>query len=145
MRLRSVSYWGGLLAVTFWLAGCNVGPDYVRPMTAAGDDARFAWLPEQWGDSAQANDPNFANAWWETFGDPTTNELVQRALLHNTDLLAAAAAVDQAEAFLKVAYGARLPDASLGFNRTRQKMSFNLPTGRESFIAQGYSLDLSVS
>ena len=131
MRLRSVPYWSGLLVLTLWLAGCNVGPDYVRPMTAAGDEVKYAWLPEQWGCVAEANDPNFANAWWQTFNDSTTNDLVRRALTHNTDLQAAAAAVDQAQAFLKQAYGARLPDASLGFNRRdwvyAKILSGNLP------------------
>ncbi|MFZ9011361.1 MAG: TolC family protein, partial [Anaerohalosphaeraceae bacterium] len=98
----------GLVLVCGWFAGCNVGPDYERPVTAADPVDAFSWLPEEWVD---ANDPNLSNAWWQRFDDPVTDELVQKALLHNTDLMAAAAAVDQSRAFLKRAYGARLPEA----------------------------------
>jgi NodT family efflux transporter outer membrane factor (OMF) lipoprotein len=66
-------------------------------------------------------------------------------LEQNTDLKAAAAAVDRSLAYLTIAHGARLPEADLGFNRTRQQMSFNFPAGRESFISEGYTLDLSIS
>jgi multidrug efflux system outer membrane protein len=132
----------GLVLVCSWFTGCNVGPDYQRPATAADSIDTFSWLPQQWAD---ANDPNLSNAWWQRFNDPVTDELVQKALLHNTDLAAAAAAVDQSRAFLKRAYGARLPEADLGFNRTRQNVSFNLPNGRQSFISQGYTMDLSIS
>ena len=132
----------GLVLVCSWFTGCNVGPDYERPVTAADSVGEYSWLPQQWAD---ANDPNLTNAWWQKFNDPVTDELVQKALLHNTDLLAAAAAIDRSRAFLKQAYGARLPEATLGFNRTRQKVNFNSPGGRESFIAQGYTMDLSIS
>jgi NodT family efflux transporter outer membrane factor (OMF) lipoprotein len=131
----------GVLVVICLAAGCNVGPDYERPDTAALDIEQFKWLPDEWADS---NDLNLSNAWWQRFDDPVTDELVQKALLHNTDLVAAAAAVDQSRAFLKQAFGARLPEADIGFNRTRQNVSFNLPSGRESFIAQGYTMDLSI-
>jgi len=131
-----------LVLVCCWFTGCNVGPDYERPVTAADSVGEYSWLPEQWGD---VNDPNIANGWWQRFNDPVTDELVQKALLHNTDLAAAAAAVDRSRAFLTVAHGARLPEADLGFNRTRQKVNFNFPAGRESFIAQGYTMDLSIS
>ncbi len=132
----------GLLLAVGWFAGCNVGPDYERPVTAADSVGEYSWLPEQWVD---ANDPNLSNAWWQRFNDPVTDELVQKALLHNTDLAAATAAVDRSRAFLTVAHGARLPEADLGFNRTRQKVNFDFPAGRESFIAQGYTMDLSIS
>lgn len=125
------------------LAGCQVGPEYQRPQTAASDGT-YHWLPEQW-QLAEPNDPNALNAWWREFNDPVIDDLVYKALRNNTDLLAAAASVDQAEALLAQAYGARLPEVSTSFNRNQQKMSFTFPTGRTSFIAKGYSLDLSIS
>lgn len=132
----------GLVLTCSWLAGCTVGPNYERPVTVADSVGAYSWLPPQWAD---ANDPNLPNAWWQRFDDPVTDELVQKALVHNTDLAAAAAAVDRSRAFLKQAYGAQLPEASVGFNRTRQNVSFNFPGGRESFISQSYNLDLSIS
>ncbi|MHC4949610.1 MAG: efflux transporter outer membrane subunit [Planctomycetota bacterium] len=131
-----------LISICLIFAGCNVGPNYERPVTAAMDSKEFKWLPDEW---ESADDPNLTVAWWQTFNDPVTNDLVGRALVHNTDLQAAAAAVDRSRAFLTVAHGARLPEAGLGFNRTRQQQSFNFPMGRESFITEGYTLDLGIS
>ena len=68
------------------LAGCTVGPDYVRPKI----DAPAAWRI----DYPQAAD--VANTrWWEQFGDPVLNELIETALRENRDLVIAAARVDQ--------------------------------------------------
>lgn len=146
MRLRITTLFPVIgLTIFCCVAGCTVGPKYQRPETAATDIKEYKWLPEAWASVTDAHDPNSTHLWWCRFDDPVTNDLVQQALIHNTDLQAAAAAVDQSRAYLAVAYGARLPEADLGFNRTRQKLSFNLPTGRASFISQGYSLDLSIS
>ena len=143
MQLRWALSLLSLIAINCcWLAGCTVGLDYQRPETLAGQADGYHWLPKEWQD---VNNINATNSWWKDFDDPVTDELVQKALMHNTDLLAAAAAVDQFQAFLTQAYGLRWPDVSYGFNRTRNKTSFNLPTGRSSFIAQSYTQDLSIS
>lgn len=140
LMLRAILF--VLLLMNGFLAGCDVGPKYQRPQTVIDQAEQFTWLPEEWAD---VNDTDVSGAWWYNFNDPVTNELVQKALEHNTDLQAAAAAVDKSIALLTVAHGTRLPEADLGFNRTRQKLSFNLPTGRASFLSQGYTFDLSIS
>jgi len=68
------------------LAGCAVGPDWRRPRVAA---------PPTWRvDYAQVAE--IANLrWWEGFGDPVLNQLVEQALRDNRDLAQAAARVDQ--------------------------------------------------
>lgn len=140
--------WSVLIAVgTLGLVGCTVGPDYKRPVTAATGQTQFAWLPAGWADANGICDPNFANAWWREFNDPVTDDLVQKALRHNTNLIAAAATVEQAQALLAQAFGARLPDVGLGLNRVQQRQSFTLPApiGRQSFLSKNYSLEVSVS
>ncbi len=68
------------------LAGCTVGPNYVRPTV----DTPPAWRI----DYPKAAD--VANLkWWEQFGDPVLNNLVETALRDNRDLRVAAARVDQ--------------------------------------------------
>jgi multidrug efflux system outer membrane protein len=74
------------IAVAFLLSGCAVGPDYERPATE---------VPGQWRiDFTKAAD--VANTkWWEQFGDPVLNQLIEEALRENRDVRAAAARVDQ--------------------------------------------------
>jgi len=68
------------------IAGCTIGPDYERPAVVA---------PTAWRiDYGTAVD--VANTrWWEQFGDPVLNELVETALRQNLDVRIAAARVDQ--------------------------------------------------
>jgi multidrug efflux system outer membrane protein len=68
------------------LCACAVGPDYERPATE---------VPAQWRiDFPQAT--GIANTkWWEQFGDPVLNQLIEEALRENRDVRAAAARVDQ--------------------------------------------------
>jgi len=75
-----------MVAVTALVAGCAVGPDYARPQIDA---------PAKWRiDFPQAAD--VANTrWWEQFGDPVLNRLIEEALRGNLDLLSAAARVDR--------------------------------------------------
>ena len=76
----------GVVAIAALLSACTVGPDFLRPSVAAPDKWRI--------DYAQA--AGVANTkWWEQFGDPALNQLIDEALRENRDLLIAAARVDQ--------------------------------------------------
>jgi outer membrane protein, multidrug efflux system len=68
------------------LSACAVGPDYQRPEVKA---------PEEWRiDYPRAAE--VANTkWWEQFGDPALDQLIEEALQNNLDIQAAAARVDQ--------------------------------------------------
>ncbi len=68
------------------LAGCTVGPDYVRPGVATPEKWRIHY--EQAADVANTQ-------WWQQFGDPALDRLIEEALRENRDLRAAAARVDQ--------------------------------------------------
>jgi outer membrane protein, multidrug efflux system len=68
------------------VAGCTVGPDYERPAV----DAPTAWRID-YGTAAEVANTR----WWEQFGDPVLNELVESALRENLDVRIAAARVDQ--------------------------------------------------
>src|SRR5690348_10560639 len=70
-----------LLLVT----ACTVGPDWQKPEVPAPP----AWRIEY----AQAAE--LANArWWQAFGDPALDQLIEEALQNNRDLVQAAARVD---------------------------------------------------
>lgn len=87
-------------------AGCSIGPDYVRPDV----QAPTAWRIDLPTASEVAN-----TKWWEQFGDPVLNELIETALRENLDVQIAAARIDQfigslqatdAQAFPQLGYGA---------------------------------------
>ena len=130
-----------LSAVAAVIIGCTVGPEYARPLTAADTDQGFVNAPAGWAD---ANDIMEAETWWRHFGDPVVEKLVLTALENNTDLKSAAARVVEYRAIVTQARGVRLPDVSYSANRTRSKMSLNLPA-RVSFFSKTYSQELSVS
>ena len=79
------------LTATFLLAGCTLGPDYVRPAST---------LPEQTletSSEARAQAP-LNPEWWTLFNDASRNNLVGQALAANQDLQAAIACLEAAEA-----------------------------------------------
>src|SRR6185437_4288336 len=59
--------------------------------------------------------------WWTSFGDPNLTELVETALARNTNVLVAAARVEEARAAAGLAHAARLPtvDAAFGASESR--------------------------
>jgi outer membrane protein, multidrug efflux system len=110
------------------LYGCAVGPDYERPKTGA---------PAQWRiDYLQAVD--VANTkWWEQFGDPTLNQLIEEALRQNLDVRAAAARVDQFIGALTTTRSQFYPQIGYSFdasrNRTTERGTTPLPAGADPY------------
>jgi multidrug efflux system outer membrane protein len=86
------------------VAGCAVGPDYRAPATPA---ATFVAA-----EAAGVVQQPFEAAWWEQFGDPVLDGLVERALTSDLDLKIAAARVSEARALLGAQRRARWPGAA---------------------------------
>ncbi len=129
------------LATLIVAAGCTLGPEPERPTTAADVSESYVHASE----AEQAPLPEVA-PWWREFGDQTTTELVELALANNTDLQAAAARVLEAEANLRRAGGARLPQVGYGASATKQRNSFVLPQiGRQTIDSTTYSYSFNVS
>lgn len=101
------------LALALALAGCAaVGPDHRRPAVA---------LPPAYaGQPAQAA-PLVQPRWWTLYGDPVLERLVDAALVHNAEVRAAAARVEETEAVLAQARAALVPQVDLqaASSRTR--------------------------
>jgi multidrug efflux system outer membrane protein len=96
------------------LAACTVGPDYVRPAVSSADKWRV--------DYAQAAD--VANTrWWEQFGDPVLNQLIDTALRENRDLRVAAARVDQFVGQLVATRSQFYPQLGYGLDASRNRSS----------------------
>ena len=98
------------------LAGCVVGPDYVKPADRAAPDTTL----REASVVGVAPTP-LPDKWWRLFDDPNVDRLVEKALANNTDLRVAAANLQRARAALSEARAGRLPtgDASASYTKTR--------------------------
>lgn len=67
-----------------------------------------------------------ADRWWCAFGSQAIDDLVTRALAANADLVAAQANLRQAQALTGAARGALFPQADLGYQVERQRLSQTL-------------------
>ena len=124
------------------LAACTVGPDYVRPDTAAPE--RFAHLM----DGAAAAEPRRGDdAFWRSFGDPLLDRLVADAFGANHDLRIALATWDRAKAQLR---GARLDafpvvGASAQAADTRASADQQPGSDRDARDGESYSVGIDAS
>src|SRR5688500_5714581 len=100
------------IAALFALSGCTLGPEDRRP------DAELpaAWLATQ-------GTPVRAERWWALYSDPVLDRLIDEALAHNQDLALAAARVDEARAFARVADAEMIPSIDATAQRDRSRAS----------------------
>jgi len=95
------------------LAGCTVGPKYVRP--AVQPPANF--YAEQQAAANSAADM----AWWDLFKDPILQDLIREALKNNYDLQLAMARVEQERALLGVSRSQYYPQVAYGASISGQQ------------------------
>lgn len=94
------------------LGGCAIGPNYQRPETP--DPAQYRL---DTGVLTVAAD----SAWWDSFGDPVLNALVEAALRSNYDVRIAAARIDEFRGQLMVARSGFFPQLGLSASAARQR------------------------
>ncbi len=111
------------------IAGCSIGPDYVRPSV----DVPSSWRIDYPAAAEVAN-----TRWWEAFGDPVLDELIDTSLRGNLDVRIAVARVDQ---FIGVLQGTRaqlFPQIGYGIDASRLRASRSsvqaLPPGVDNFF-----------
>jgi NodT family efflux transporter outer membrane factor (OMF) lipoprotein len=120
----------GVLAL---LAGCSVGPDYVRPPTAAPE----AYTEDAGWKVAQPRDELPRGRWWELYNDPQLNVLEEQVDISNQNIAAAEANFRQALALVRVARAAYFPTVTGGPSWTRFRNSENLGAGSRSASVGG--------
>ena len=89
----------------FAVAGCAVGPNYVRPAA----EAPPAYKEAQDWKVADPKDQQPRGNWWEVFGDPQLSALVSQFEIGNQTLKAAEARVREAQALTRAARAAFFP------------------------------------
>lgn len=124
LRLLALAALGGTLA------GCVVGPDFVKPKPN---------VPAQWSATAAANGAEGAAhvtaeraqtvAWWSSFNDATLTSLVQQSAGQNLDVEQAVLRIEEAQAQAAVVAGGLWPDVSANASWSRQRLSTNTPNG----------------
>ena len=123
------------------LFSCSlVGPDYKRPEINVPN--------------AYHQEPNKENVvtdlnnWWKLYQDPVLNELMDKALLKNTDINAAIARVEESDAYLKEVGAALLPEVDLTSQASRTKSTTTgaianpKPIRKDYFVRLGTSFEL---
>jgi NodT family efflux transporter outer membrane factor (OMF) lipoprotein len=99
---------GAAVLYLFLLASCTVGPRYAPPPPPAPSGPGFVSSTPATTSSAQP-----PAAWWRLYETPALDQLVQEALTHNNDILAAAANLAQARAALSQARAGLYPATNL--------------------------------
>ena len=115
---------GATLPLVLALAGCAVGPDYVRPDIAVPAQYKaLADAPEKWPGwkPAQPADDMPRGRWWERFGDAHLNALAEQVDISNQNVRAAEARFRQAQSALDQARAAWFPDIGGNAASTRSQ------------------------
>ena len=111
-----------LCALFALVAGCAVGPDYVRPEADTGD----TWTEST--DSALSAGAVDYGPWWGAFEDPVLDQLMQLASRDNLSLQIAVARIVEARASLGISRGLRFPQQQqLTGQAARVGLSENAP------------------
>lgn len=124
--IRGVRGVCGVLLIS--LAGCAVGPDFVRPKPPADDRYTQGADPTE-TISADGRTQHFAKGatvpgdWWRLFDSPNLDAVINEAIAGNPTLQAAQASLRQSQEYLRAGYGVFYPQLDAGFEATRQKFS----------------------
>lgn len=103
------------------LAGCAVGPDYVRPEVSTPAAFKEAATSDKWQtlENAAAATPVAPAEWWKAFGDPALDALVQELQINNQNIRIAEAQYRAARAALDSANAAFYPTINGNFSGNR--------------------------
>jgi len=104
MQLKYFKLYTLILALIILSASCKMGKNYTRPEITSSDSFRFAE-----GDTTF----NTALKWWDLFDDPVLDTLIQTALTHNKDVLAAAHNVEAVRIQMAIQKADMLPKFNL--------------------------------
>lgn len=110
------------------LAACAVGPDHVRPTLALPQSFDTGRTPEA-TDAAATGVPRVDAAFWQAFGDPQLDALVEDTLVANHDLRIALARFDRANALLRGAGFDRLPTLTASATAASSRVSADQAPG----------------
>ncbi len=126
-----------IIALTVIISSCGLIPDHrIEPLSMD--------IPKQWRSGASSSG-TLSNAWLKDFNAPNLESLVTEALLHNYDLMAAAARVKSAQAIAKINGADRFPQLSAGFDAGRSQRNstggFRIANARSNSFGIDFTLN----
>jgi NodT family efflux transporter outer membrane factor (OMF) lipoprotein len=130
------------LALSACVAGCMVGPDYVRPTAPVPD----AYREMQGWKRAEPRDAIARGRWWEMFGDPELDALAARVDISNQNIRLAEANFRQAQALAEQARAGLFPTvgASASAIRSQSPSLSNQPSFATGPV-NNFNLNLNAS
>jgi NodT family efflux transporter outer membrane factor (OMF) lipoprotein len=128
------------------LAGCMVGPKYVKPTVPLPQPDAFKEYKKLDGwKTAQPNDQAIRGNWWEIFADPELNSLEQQVAASNQDLKAAEARFREARAMIRFNRSYEFPTISAGASIASVRDSSNRPYFPASYNTGDFVLPFDLS
>ncbi|HEX7854567.1 MAG TPA: efflux transporter outer membrane subunit [Sphingobium sp.] len=126
-RFRKPAAWLSACTVVLMTSACALGPQHPTTNISMAPPVAPATIAPVNG-TAQTIEPGalVRADWWKSFGSPSLDTLVDKALVANNDLAIADANLRQAREQAKVANGARSVQADLSYQAERQNTSDQL-------------------
>lgn len=116
-----------LLLSPLLLSACAMGPQHPKTEISLAPPVALATIAPVNGPAQTIEPGALVRAdWWKSFGSPSLDELVNKALAANNDLAVADANLRQAQELSKVANGARAPQVDLNYQAEHQNTSDQL-------------------
>ena len=150
--MRFISTGTPVLPLVLLLAGCTVGPKYIKPSVPA--TATYKEEPpgsfkesEQW-QPAHPGDQTSRGKWWEIFGDPELNKLEEQIAGSNQNLKVAEARFREARAAIRFNRASQFPTISTAPSASYVKSSDfspNFPSKIEQSSKGDFVLPLDLS
>jgi NodT family efflux transporter outer membrane factor (OMF) lipoprotein len=137
---------------SLFLAGCLVGPKYVRPIVAS-TPAFKEQPPESFKEvdgwkPAQPGDQTLRGKWWEIFNDEQLNALEDELTVNNQNLKVSEARFRQARSMIRFNRAAEFPTISTSPSVVNERTSANAPYFPQQFANNGtgnYTLPFDLS
>ena len=123
------------------LAGCAVGPDFKRPVTAAP----AAFKENAGWTSAAPGDGSDRGPWWEVFADAQLNDLETRVGTSNESILQAAANYEEAMQIARSDRTGYLPLVSISGSADRSRQTDASSATGHGLTASSYNAQLQAS
>ena len=141
MNFRNAARWLANALSVLILSACSLAPTYNRPTI----DVPATYKEAEGWKTAQPRDDIRRGNWWEIFGDPQLNALIERIDLSNQNILFAEAQYRQARSLVQQSRASLFPSLTGSADVTRVGAGSGTSSLRGSGPANTYSVAVDAS